>query len=84
MTDRMYILVFIFAGLAWAGALALGLLVFAGIRRLRTPKPPDLTEPTEFSAEYLRRALPPPVRARHAERGRWEREWSEIEKNLSK
>jgi cytochrome b561 len=43
-----YELLFIFFGLAWTGLLILGLIVFAGIRRLITPKP----KPTEHDKAW--------------------------------
>jgi len=39
MTNQEVELIFVFAGMAWAGLGALGLAVFMGIRKLRTPKP---------------------------------------------
>ena len=38
-----YILIFILAGLFWLGLAMLGIAVFAGIRKVRTPKPPKET-----------------------------------------
>lgn len=42
MTNQNQELLFIFAGMTYAGALLLALAVFVGLRKLRTPKPPKI------------------------------------------
>ena len=46
MTNQNQELLFIFAGITYAGAMLLTLAVLAGIRRLTTPKPPKQHIPT--------------------------------------
>jgi hypothetical protein len=39
MSDFMYITIFVFAGFAWTALVMFVLGVFAGVSRIRTPKP---------------------------------------------
>ena len=48
MSNHEYILIFVFAGLAWLGLSVLSLGVFMGIRRLVTPKP----KPTAYEKQW--------------------------------
>lgn len=48
MQDQTYIMIFIFAGLAWAGLLALAVALWIGFFRLITPTP----KPTEWEKDW--------------------------------
>ena len=48
MSDYMYILIFIFAGCAWAGLALLVAAFWIGFTRLTTPTP----KPTDWEAEW--------------------------------
>jgi len=66
MTNQNQELLFIFAGITYAGAMLLTLAVLAAIRRLKAPKPPKVI-PVYFAAlEALRlqHRRPPPKTAK--------------------
>jgi hypothetical protein len=48
MSDYMYILIFIFAGCAWAGLLLIGVALWIGFTRLTNPT----SKPTQWAQEW--------------------------------
>lgn len=48
MSNQMYILIFIFAGLFWAGLITVGLVLWAGFNKLIHPEP----KPTQWHKEW--------------------------------
>jgi hypothetical protein len=80
MTNTTVIMIFIFAGLFWAGVLLICLSVFAGIKRLSAPKPETCTRtpPHICCINGACNGLP---KVTKIEQSSWSRDWDNIESN---